>query len=171
MVLWHVATALFLFRWIFQDPKVDVRFLVVGALVPDVVDLITVSVFGSFASGEIYAHSLIVPTVYLAAVLILTRRGRNRRAWVALGVGWLFHLLVDAMWTNQAIFFWPFFGWEMPTSAEPFWPAAVERAFSDPLRWILEAVGIAYLIYVWRAADLNEADTRRQLLRDGRIPR
>ncbi len=170
LIAWHVATALFLFRWIFRDPKVDVRFLAVGALFPDVVDLVTATVAGRFTTGELYAHSLIVPAVYMAAVLILTRRGRNRRAWFALGVAWLFHLLIDGMWADERVFLWPFLGWEMPVGAGSFWPEAVERALADPLRWGLEVIGMVYLGYVWVGAGFGDREIRLRFLRDGRIP-
>ena len=39
MMFWRIGAILFLFRWIFGDPKVDVRFLVAGAVLPDVIDL------------------------------------------------------------------------------------------------------------------------------------
>ena len=53
----------------------------------------------------------------MAGVLLFTRRGRRRRAFMAFGVGWLFHILLDGMWTDPEVLFWPFFGWEMPAGS------------------------------------------------------
>ena len=99
MLFWHLGASLWLFRWVFRDPKVDIRFLFAGALLPDLIDLPIGTLFlaDPYSTGELWFHSLIVPSIYMSIVLLLTRRGRRRRAWMALGVGWLFHLLLDAM--------------------------------------------------------------------------
>jgi hypothetical protein len=172
MLFWHLGATLWLFRWIFRDPKVDVRFLLAGAVLPDLVDLTlgTVVLADSHAVGELWLHTLVTPTVYMIGVLLLTRRGRRRRAYMALGVGWLFHMLLDGMWTDPELFFWPFFGWELPVGEGPFWPLAWERALSDPWRWVLEAVGIAYLVWLWFATGLNQGERREGLFRSGRLP-
>ena len=138
---------MFLFRWIFRDPKVDVRFLLLGAILPDLIDMPIGTMFfeDRFATGELWFHSLLLPTIYMAGVLLFTRRGRRRRAYMAVGVGWLFHLLLDGMWAVPEVFFWPFFGWEIPMGELPYWPLAWERALSDPWRWVKEIVGLGYL--------------------------
>ena len=97
MLFWHLGATLWLFRWIFKDPIVDVRFLLLGAILPDLVDLPIGTVFLAvrFSTGELWLHSLLLATLYMTAVLLLTRRGRRRRAYMALGVGWLLHLMLD----------------------------------------------------------------------------
>ncbi len=172
MLLWHLGAALWLFRWIFRDPKVDVRFLLLGALIPDLIDLPigTVILVDRYSSSELWGHSLAAASVYMAVVLIATRRGRRRRAWMALGVAWLFHLLLDGMWINEEVFLWPFFGWELPSGSAPFWRAAWERAIGDPWRWVLEAIGIAYVSWLWLALGLNDSERREAVIRTGRLP-
>lgn len=172
MLFWHVGAGLWLFRWIFRDPKVDIRFLVVGTIIADLVDMPigTVILADRFSTGELWFHSLIVPTVYMVAVLLFTRRGRTRRAFMALGVGWLFHLLLDGMWTDQNVFLWPFFGVEIPPGESPYWPLAWERAMSDPWRWIEEALGIGYLIWLWLALGLSDRQRRVLTIQTGRLP-
>lgn len=172
MVFWHLGATLWLFRWIFRDPKVDVRFLFIGAMLPDLVDLPvgTLLLADRYSTGELWSHSLLIPTLYMSLVLLSTRRGRRRRAWMALGVGWLFHLLLDGMWVNQEVFLWPFFGWAIPLGEPPFWALAWERAMSDPWRWIKEAVGLGYLIWLWIAMGMSDKDRRRVTLESGRLP-
>lgn len=172
MLFWHLGATLWLFRWIFRDPKVDVRFLLAGAIFPDIVDLLVgTGIMGStLAIGELWFHTLLAPTLYMSGVLLLTRRGRRRRAFMAFGVGWLFHIILDGMWTDPEVLFWPFFGWEMPTGSPPFWPQAWERAMGDPWRWVLEAIGLGYLIWLWFATGLNKRERRQGLWRTGRIP-
>lgn len=170
MLFWHLGATLFLFRWIFRDPKVDVRFLLVGAVLPDLVDLpLGTLVLSSYATGELWAHSLIAAALYIVVVLLMTRRGRGRRAWMAIGIGWLFHLLLDAMWLDQQIFLWPFFGVDLPSGPAPFWSLAWERAVSDPWRWLMELAGIGYLSWLWVTHHLRDPRLRRAFWETGRL--
>lgn len=171
MIGWHLGGTLFLFRWIFRDPKVDVRLLAVGALLPDLVDLPlgTLLLADSYSSGELWAHTLAAPTVYMSLVLLATRRGRRRRGLMALGVGWLFHLLLDGMWTDATTFFWPLFG-DFPPGPTPYWVGAWDRALRDPLRWVRELAGWTYLAVLWARLELWRPEVRRQLLASGRLP-
>lgn len=171
MLFWHLGAILFLFRWIFRDPKVDVRFLMMGAALPDLVDLPigTLLLADAYSTGELWSHSLLAPALYMAVVLLATRRGRSRRAWMAIGVAWLFHLLLDAMWVDQELFLWPFFGFDLTAGTAPYWPLAWERAWSDPWRWVLEAAGLIYLVWLWKANGLTAPERRRLFFRTGRL--
>jgi hypothetical protein len=171
MLFWHLGASLWLFRWVFRDPKVDIRFLLLGAILPDLIDLPvgTVLFAQRLAIGELWFHSLILPTVYLTAVLLLTRRGRRRRAYMALGVGWLFHILLDGIWLDQRVFLWPLFG-VIPGGEPPFWSLAWERALSDPWRWVEEAAGIAYLAWLWIRLGLGKPERRAEVRATGRLP-
>jgi hypothetical protein len=129
----------------------------------------TVVLAETYSIGELWLHTLLAPTVYTIGVLLLTRRGRRRRAYMALGVGWLLHILLDGLWTDPEVLFWPFFGWELPAGEAPFWPLAWQRAWGDPWRWVIEFVGLGYLVWLWFAAGLNQRDRRDALVRTGRI--
>lgn len=170
MIAWHLGATLFLFRWIFRDPKVDVRFLALGALLPDLIDLPLGTLFlaDMLSTGEAYAHSLLAPTLIAVGVLVATRRGRRRRAWMALVVGMFFHLLVDGMWVSTEVFAWPLFG-PIPQGPSPYWEGAFDRAFSDPWRWVREAIGVVYLVAVWIQAGLSDPQRRRQVVETGRL--
>lgn len=171
MLFWHVGATLWLFRWIFRDPKVDIRFLFAGAILPDLIDLTigTVVLADRYSTGELWFHSLLLPSIYMAGVVAMTRRGRRRRAFMAVGIGWLFHLLLDGMWANQDVFLWPFFG-AIPSGEAPFWPLAWERALNDPWRWVKEVVGLGYLIWIWIALGLGDRERRVGVVRTGRLP-
>ena len=172
MLFWHLGAALWLFRWVFRDPKVDVRFLLLGAIIADLIDMPIGTIFlaDRYSTGELWSHTLIVPTLYMAVVVFSTRRGRARRAWMALGIGWMIHILLDGMWMDQQVFLWPFFGWEIPPGQAPYWSLAWERAMSDPWRWLQEAAGLAYLIWLAIHLGLFRPDRRRSLLATGRLP-
>jgi hypothetical protein len=74
------------------------------------------------------------------------------------------------MWTDHEIFLWPFFGWEIAPGEAPYWPLAWERAMSDPWRWVLEIVGLTYLLWLWFAVGLNRKERRLMVVKTGRLP-
>lgn len=169
MLAWHLAAITFLFRWIFRDPKVDMRFLAAGAVLPDAIDLTAATLLGT-ASGELWAHSLIVPSAVAVVVMATTRRGRKRRGWMALVVAWLLHLAVDQMWLSESVLFWPVFGWDLvETTGAVFWSEAWQRALGDPWRWILEGIGVLYLVWLARSAGLGHRQARARLVTTGRL--
>lgn len=169
MLAWHLASITFLFRWIFRDPKVDMRYLATGVVLPDLIDLTAAGILGT-GTGELWAHSLLVPSLLGVGVLLLTRRGRRRRAWMALVVAWMLHLLIDRMWLDASTFFWPAFGWDVVgETGEAFWAGAWQRAMEDPWRWVLEAAGIAYLVWLGVSSRLGDRASRARLLATGRL--
>jgi len=147
MILWHVGGAIFLFRWIFRDPRVDLRLLATGAVLPDVIDLVAGAILGQ-PTRQRFGHALMVPAAVAVAILLTTRRGRWRRQLMTVVVAWLFHLLLDGTWVREETFLWPFFGADFAP-----WPDGqlLERAWSDPWRWVKEAAGLAYLAALWRS--------------------
>ena len=147
MILWHIAGSIFLFRWVFRDPKVDLRLLILGAVVPDLIDLIAGAVLGD-PNRQRWGHTLILPTVAAIVILLTNRRGRRRRQLMTIVVAWLFHLVLDGVWVREVTFLWPLFGFEFAP-----WPegSAWSRALSDPWRFLKEVAGLAYLVLLWRA--------------------
>jgi hypothetical protein len=140
MLFWHVGGVFFLFRWIFRDPKVDFRLLALGAVLPDLIDLL-LGVFIGGPTTQRIGHSLAMPSLAAVCLLLTTRRGRQRRTLMTVVVAWLFHLVLDGVWLREEVFLWPFFGWEQPAPpAGSIW----ERA-AEPWRWVKEATGLAYL--------------------------
>lgn len=163
MLFWHLGGSLFLFRYLFRDPAVDVRFLMAGAVLPDLLDKPTGLIF--FGTARVFGHTLVFFAALLTAVLLLTRRGKpSRRRWMALAVGVMFHLLLDGMWTLRDTLLWPFFGWEFPAGVPNDWTT---------FRWSLlfqEVTGLAYLLWLWRRYNLSAPTRRRNLLKTGVIP-
>jgi hypothetical protein len=153
LILWHVAGSIFLFRWIFRDPRVDLRLLILGAVLPDLVDLAG-GVFLGQPQRQRWGHALVVPAAATVLILVTNRRGRRRRQLMTVVVAWLFHLVLDGVWLREQTFLWPFFGTEFAP-----WPpgTAWSRALSDPWRFVKEAAGILYLVVLWRALPRSNA--------------
>lgn len=169
MVFWHLGATWFLFRWIFRDPQVDLRFLLLGSLLPDLVDmpLGTLLFADRYASGRLWTHSLLAPTLVGLVVLVATRRGPSRKRGMALVIGMMFHLLLDGMWTQTSVFLWPFAG-QLPAGPRPYWSTAIQRALDDPWRWLRETAGVIYLFWLLRPAGVMASV--RSVAGQGRLP-
>lgn len=171
MFFWHIGGTIWLFRYVFRDPKVDLRFLVAGSLLPDLLDKPVGQILfaDTIGTGRWVGHTLLFSTALIALVLMTTRRGRRRRAWMALAVGSLLHLMLDAMWTLPEVLFWPALGLEFPPGPPEYWANFFQRLFDSPWTIAGEIAGVLYLGWLAYFADLGDAEKRRQLVRTGRI--
>lgn len=154
-MLWHVAASTALFRWIFRDPRVDLRFLATGALLPDLIDLPLATALGFPGDAHrLWGHTLGVASLCMVLVLLTKRKGRTRKPWMALAVGVFLHLTLDAMWSLPETLFWPFLG-------VGFSATGVDSpgAFFASLGWwfvVGEVVGAVYLLLIWAWADRED---------------
>ena len=172
MLFWHVGGSVLLFRVLFKDPGVDLRFLAAGALLPDAVDVIVGLTRNSepFASGRFYGHSLLFALAVLAVGMWVTDRGSaRRRAAVAVAVGIMFHLLLDAMWLWPEVLLWPLGGGGFLTGSPGDWSGLPGSLLDNPARLAQEAGGLAYLIWLSGRAGLSDATRRSRLWRTGTI--
>jgi membrane-bound metal-dependent hydrolase YbcI (DUF457 family) len=148
----------------------DLRFLLLGAVLPDVIDTpIGLIAFPAFESVRLVGHSLLFAAAAMGLVMLVTRRGRPRKKWMPLAIGVLVHLFLDAMWSDSATLWWPGFGWEFSpngfTEVAPYLAAVT----SSPVMWVGEALGLVYLFAIARRGGLGDRDTRVEFFRTGRI--
>lgn len=153
MLLWFLGTALVSVWYVFTDPRFDYRLLLVGAIVPDVIDI----PFGRSA----WPHSLTVAVGALAVVMLVTA-GRKpvRRLLLGLPIGMLLHLVWDGAFASTRVFWWPFSGsWgQTPVpSIDRSWVLAVA----------MEVAGAAMLAWAWRRFGLSERSARQRFVRSG----
>ena len=167
MLFWHVGGTVLLFRLLFRDPGVDLRFLVAGALLPDAVDVIAGLLRDTepFVAGRLYGHSLFFAAAVLAVGMLATDRGSPyRKRAVAAAVGIMFHLLLDAMWLWPEVLLWPLPDGSLPAAAPGDWSLP-----PDPARLAQEAAGLIYLIWLSARTGLSDPDRRSQLWRTGTV--
>lgn len=158
MFLWFAGCALVLVWVVFHDPAIDHRVLILGALLPDLVD--------APLGGARVAHAVVASAVLLGAVMVVTRGRRSaRRRWLALPIGTFVHLLADAVWTREKTFWWPFLGGDL-TGALPSLDQTVGVLVVQELAG---AAAIAW--FVWRFGLVSDAAARRTFVRTGRLPR
>jgi hypothetical protein len=165
MLLWHLAGTLWLFRWVFRDPRVDVRFLAVGAVLPDLIDLPASLIAG--LDGRAWAHSLLFASLLMVVVLIVLRRGARRKQWMALAVGVFFHLLLDGMWVEGETLFYPFLGFGFAEGGDSWGAGGANLA--SWWTWAGELVGAGYLWWVWVQSGLGDRERRGAFLDSGRL--
>lgn len=152
MLLWFLATAVFSVFFVFTDPRFDYRLLLLGALLPDLVDI-------PFGQAR-WAHSLTVAVGALAVVMAVTAgRKPSRRLLLGLPIGMLLHLVWDGAFAATEVFWWPFSG-----SWGDIAVMSVERGW---LNLPMEAAGAAMLWYAWGRFGLGDRDRRRRFVHDG----
>ena len=157
MVFWPAGVALGLVWLVFRDPAFDYRLVVVGALLPDVVD----APFG----GARLTHTLLAAVAVLTVVMLTTRGRRHlRRSLLAVPIGIFAHLVADGMWARTETFWWPFFG----RSLEGRLPA-LDHGLAVLL--LEELAGAAIVAWCWNRFRLRDPQVRRRFLRTGHLPR
>ena len=171
MLLWHVGMTTLIARYVFRDPGMDLRWLAVGALLPDIIDKPIASILWNdvFRTHRVFSHALLAPVLALALVMVSTRRSTaGRKAAIVVVLGWFVHLVLDGVWASPGGFLWPLFGFDFPPIAGSQFGTLLGDMLSNPLVWVGEAMGAAYLVYLWRAR-LSEPGDLRRFFRTGRI--
>jgi membrane-bound metal-dependent hydrolase YbcI (DUF457 family) len=109
MIFWHLGATLFLFLWIFKDRTADLRYLLVGSLLPDLLDKFLYLVVVT-DSSRTYGHTLLLGVLTLFIVMFITNKeNSNRKSYLLVPIALFFHLLLDEMWLFKETLFWPIF--------------------------------------------------------------
>lgn len=170
MVFWHLGGSLFIARWVFRDPGMDLRFVAVGAVLPAVVDVPLGSLVAGYDTHRLYGHTLLAAVGLLFGVMIATRRGASaRKRGIGLAIGVFTHLILDVPLENETLW-WPFLGTTFPASEHPPLADLIGHSLSDPIVLLQELIGVAYLIGLVRKTGLGEASERRRWAITGTLP-
>jgi hypothetical protein len=152
VLLWFLGTALVSVWYVFSDPFFDYRLVLVGALVPDLIDV-------PFGQAR-WAHSLTVSVGALALVMLVTAGRRPiRRLLLGLPIGMMLHLVWDGAFASTKVFWWPFSG--------RWGDVRVPSLDRLPLDIALEVAGAAILWWAWRRFGLADGERRRRFWREG----
>lgn len=168
MIFWHVGGSIAIARYAFRDERMDLRFLVLGALIADLVDTpVGLALYPRFESVRLVGHTLAAAALAMVFVLLRTRRGRPRKRWMPIAIGMLLHLFLDAMWQDPETLWWPFLGLDFSPAGAATAAEYVRSVLGDWRTWVLEAVGFVYLAVLAHRASLAEPEARRRLWRTG----
>jgi hypothetical protein len=158
LLLWFAGMSFVLVWTVFKDTAIDYRLVMLGALLPDAVDV--------WFGGARVLHSLAFSVGLLVVVMLATRTRRVlRRRLLALPIGTFCHLVLDAAWARTGTFWWPvigdgFEGTGLPSLERPVW-----------LLVGLELLGASMLWWVWTRFRLREPERRSTFVRTGRLGR
>jgi inner membrane protein len=133
----------------------DLRFVIIGSLLPDIIDKPIGNYFfrNIFGNGVLYCHTLLF-------ILILTLVGYftsviYKKSFIfLLAFGSFVHLILDFVWLNPSVFLWPLFGFTFEKGTSPpfrewLWGLLLE-VFKMPWVAIPELVGVIITIwFVW----------------------
>jgi membrane-bound metal-dependent hydrolase YbcI (DUF457 family) len=141
VILWFAAFAVLGAWQVLRDARFDYRLIAIGAVAPSLLDAVLFRHRG-------LAHTLLFAVGSLVLVMLVTVNRRPlRRHLLALPIGFLAHLVLDGVFANKALFWWPAFGsWGSSAIAPPL-PVLVVRE-------VIGLVGALYVLRMWRAGKL-----------------
>ena len=91
---------------------IDPTYLVIGSLLPDLIDKpLGMVIFSStIANGRMVAHTLLFSfTLFITGLYLYDKRGDIKV--LTLAAGSIVHLMEDQMWASPRTLFWPLLGW------------------------------------------------------------
>jgi len=131
---------------------VDVRFLLVGSMLPDIIDKpVGIYLFWeTFSNGRIFSHTLLF-LVLVTVIGFIHKRYSGKMRGVALSIGTLLHLLLDQMWKEPKTLFWPICGIAFERIETTNWIGNKWLILlSEPEVYVPEIVGFVVLVwFVW----------------------
>ena len=154
--MWFAGLSLLVVWQVFRSPALDHRVVMLGSVLP-VVEM----VFG----GPRLLHTLTGAVVVLTVVMLSTRHRRVlRRRLLGIPIGLFMHLVLDGVWADTQVFWWPFFGLSFGSEQVP----EIARGWWSLL---MELVGVGALVFAYRQFGLTDPALRSTFLRSGRIDR
>lgn len=160
----HLGIALAAGRFAARAVRVDLAFLALGAILPDIIDKpLGDLIYGTPNMGRIYAHTILFLLILTAAAFYT----RDIRLY-SLAAGVMIHLGLDFMWNSPIILFWPLLG-GFPMAAHLDSISYLQMlllGLRRPLVMIPEILGLAYLIFLgWEKRLVLTAQARQYAIR------
>lgn len=156
MFLWFAGLSFVAVWAVFRSPGVDYRVVMAGSLLP---------LLEALAGRPLLLHTLVGAVGVLALVMAATQRRRLvRRQWLGIPIGLLCHLVLDGVWVDRDLFWWPAFGTSFADRPLP----EVRRGVLSLFMEIAGAVAIGAMVRRFR---LREPERRAEFLRTGRLGR
>jgi len=155
MVIWFVALSFALVLVVFDSAALDYRLIMAGSLLP----------WLDFIWGDPWVmHSVFFPVAMMIAVM-LVGWGRRlvQRRWLGLPIGVFLHQVLAATWTSKELFWWPAFGFGLDGARPSVAPA--------PLAIVLELIGVAIAVWLYRFLGFSDAGRRQRFKETGHVDR
>jgi inner membrane protein len=160
------------FWGIIKDAQgIDLRFVIVGSLVPDIIDKPIGNYFlwNEFGSGYLFSHTLLF-VILLVLIGYVINAIYKKNVILLLAFGSFIHLILDLIWLNQRIFLWPLFGFAFEKGTSPPFREWIWGMFLEVLRepWVAipELIGVSITVWfvwlLWRQKKLRTFIMRGQ---------
>ncbi|HEX9567494.1 MAG TPA: metal-dependent hydrolase [Thermoplasmata archaeon] len=142
--------------------RIDCRFVLFGAILPDLIDKPLAYVTG--LDSRLWAHTFLFLFAILALSFVPMLRGLR-----LVGFGVATHLLLDLIWNQPAIVLYPRYGWSFPTA--PFNVGAwFDTLRHDPYVQAGEIVGFVILTAFAWVHGIRSWKTLREFVVHGVLP-
>ena len=130
-------------RWLTFLEKIDTRLLLIGSLLPDIIDKPVRTFFfkDSLSNGRIFCHTLVFLLLITLAGFYLYRS--HRKTWLlVLSFGTFTHLICDQVWLSPQTLLWPVYGWTFQKCDLTYWLENILYALhTNSAVYVLELVG------------------------------
>ncbi len=150
--------------------RFDYRILLVGSLLPDLIDKPIGGVFfySTFQNGRIFAHTLCFNILLAALGIYVLKRWRNTWLFI-LSFGSIIHLILDQMWLSPQTLLWPAYGWSFAKLDSTNFFGWLSQMFytitTEPSVYVPEIIGLGLL--VWFTARLIKEKEVYAFIRNG----
>lgn len=133
-----------------KKKTIDYRFVLVGAILPDLIDKPIGLLFKNiFHNSRLFAHTLLFSAVLILIGIYRIRR-KKKNDILTLGISTSIHLVLDSMQLYPATLFWPAFGFTFPERYDKNWAeSAIHRLFTDPTYYVTEILGFIIIMYLF----------------------
>lgn len=124
--------------------RIDYRMVLLGSLLPDIIDKPIFLLLGNSASlsGRDYAHTLLFNLILLTGGLLLVRAAKRWLLFLSLAS--LAHLVFDQIWRNMETMLWPLLG-GLTRGETSTWMPGIWSGLLTPGVYIPEIIGLVIL--------------------------
>lgn len=123
--------------------SLDYRFLLLGSILPDIIDkpLGTWLLRDALGNSRAFGHTLLLTAVLMIAALYLYARRRDL-SLLYLSFGFVAHLYLDEMWHYPRTLLWPLDGWSFDKMDVGNWLEMVLTSLrTEPSVYVPEIIG------------------------------
>lgn len=128
----------------------DLRLLLVGSLLPDIIDkpIGLVILRESMSYGRIYAHTLLFLLLIALGGFWLYRL-KHKQWLLTLAIGTASHLILDGMWATPIVLLWPLLGTAFPRQdVSNYFLQLLQDLMTQPDVLIGEIVGVIVALVI-----------------------
>jgi hypothetical protein len=157
--------------FLFLKGKVDYRFVIVGSVLPDVIDkpLGHIILYSVFENGRIICHTLLFIAVLTLIGIYVEKRYRST-AVEFLALGALMHLVLDEMWNIPKTLFWPLLGLEFPKEdLSGYIGFLLDELLHRPDVYVPELIGLGIVVTFIYYYKLYRSGPLRRFILQGKL--